>query len=182
MKRIILVILLLLFFTQLSATEIKENHLTVKSGKIIFLSEAPQETIKGIGKQITGDILFKEKKVNITIDLTDWKTNNKLQTSHLHENYLETEKFPKATFEGVIQSYDTKTGEVVALGSLDLHGVIKKDFSIKGKVSATDSGYSLVCDFIVNLKDFSIPVPKLLILKVSETVKLEAKLDLISAK
>ncbi len=182
MKRIIPIILIALFFIQLNATEIKENQLTVKSGKIIFLSEAPQETIKGIGKQISGDILFKEKKVTITIDLTDWKTNNKLQTSHLHENYLETEKFPKATFDGVIQSYDNKTGDVVVLGSLDLHGVIKKDFSIKGKVAATDSGYSLVCEFTVNLKDFSIPVPKLLILKVSETVKLEAKLELISAK
>lgn len=181
MKRIIL-FYLALFGLTLQATEIKEDHLTVTTGKIIFLSEAPQETIKGVGKQISGDVHFKEKKVSISIDLADWKTNNRLQTSHLHENYLETEKFPKAIFEGVIQSYDSKSGEVVVIGSISLHGVIRKDVSIKGKVTATDSGYSLACEFPINLKDFSIQVPRLLILKVNEVVKLEIKLDLKSVK
>ena len=95
---------------------------------------------------------------------------------------METEKFPKAIFEGVIQSYDSKSGEVVVIGSISLHGVIRKDVSIKGNVTATDSGYSLACEFPINLKDFSIQVPKLLILKVSEIVKLEVKLDLKSVK
>lgn len=181
MKRIILFYLVFIFLN-LNATEIKEGHLTVASGKIIFLSEAPQETIKGVGKQISGDIHFKEKKVTISIDLTDWRTNSKLQTSHLHDNYLETEQFPKAVFEGTIQSYDSKTGDVSVLGSINLHGITKKDVSIKGKVTAGDGGYSLVCDFSINLKDFSIKVPKLLILKVSEIVKLEVNLILKPVK
>ncbi len=181
MKRIILFCLVFIF-TNINATEIKEEHLTVASGKIIFLSEAPQETIKGVGKQISGDIHFKEKKVSISIDLTDWRTNSKLQTSHLHDNYLETEQFPKAVFEGTIQSYDSKTGDVTVVGSINLHGITKKDVSIKGKVSASDGGYSLVCDFSINLKDFSIKVPKLLILKVSEIVKLEVNLILKPVK
>lgn len=176
MKRLILFICF--FYIQIQATEIKESHLTVASGKITFLSEAPQETIKGIGKQISGDVFFKDKKVKISIDLSDWKTNNKLQTSHLHENYLETEKYPKAEFDGNIQSYDSKTGDVTVLGAVTLHGVTKKDVSIKGKVTSSDGGYSLVCSFSINLKDYSIEVPKLLILKVSETVNLEARLEL----
>jgi len=169
---------ILTFVLPLLPTEIKEKHLTVTSGKIIFLSEAPQETIKGVGKQISGDVFFNEKKVKISIDLTDWKTNNRLQTSHLHDNYLETETYPKATFDGNIQSYDSKTGDVTVLGTITLHGKTKKDVSIKGKVTATDSGYSLSCEFFINLKDYSIEIPKLLILKVSEMVKLEVKLEL----
>ena len=172
---------ILTFVLPLLSTEIKEEHLTVTSGKIIFLSEAPQETIKGVGKQISGDIFFKEKKVKIAIDLTDWKTNNRLQTSHLHDNYLETETYPKATFDGNIQSYDPQTGDVTAIGTITLHGKTKKEVSIKGKVSATDSGYSLACEFSINLKDYSIEVPKLLILKVNEIVKLEVKLELKKA-
>ncbi|HMV41428.1 MAG TPA: YceI family protein [Leptospiraceae bacterium] len=173
-----LILFICLFYSYVNAVEIKESQLTVTSGKITFLSEAPQETIKGIGKQISGEILFKEKKVKIIIDLTDWKTNNKLQTSHLHENYLETEKFPKAEFDGIIQSYDSKTGDVSVIGSIQLHGVTKKDVSIKGKVTSGEGGYSLVSSFSINLKDYSIEVPKLLILKVSETVNLEVKLEL----
>ena len=65
MKRIIL-FYLAIFILNLEATEIKEDHLTITTGKIIFISEAPQETIKGIGKQISGDVYFKEKKVNIS--------------------------------------------------------------------------------------------------------------------
>ena len=180
---------ILTFVLPLLSTEIKEEHLTVTSGKIIFLSEAPQETIKGVGKQIVQyaekiaqeDIFFKEKKVKIAIDLTDWKTNNRLQTSHLHDNYLETETYPKATFDGNIQSYDPQTGDVTAIGTITLHGKTKKDVSIKGKVTATDSGYSLACEFSINLKDYSIEVPKLLILKVNEIVKLEVKLELKKA-
>ncbi|MBP7283337.1 MAG: YceI family protein [Leptospiraceae bacterium] len=178
----IFIFLVCIFTFQLFAIEIKEEHLTVTSGKIIFRSEAPQETIKGVGNKIAGEVFLKENKVKIFIDLTDWKTNNRLQTTHLHENYLETEKFPQAIFDGMIQSYDSDTGDVSVLGSITLHGKTKKDVSIKGKVSASDTGYSLLCEFPIHLKDYAIEVPKLLILKVSEVVKLDVKLELKQGK
>lgn len=180
--RNILIFLVCIFTFQLFAVEIKEEHLTVASGKIIFLSEAPQETIKGVGNKISGEIFLKEKKVKISIDLTDWKTNSRMQTTHLHENYLETEKFPQAVFDGMIQTYNPETGDVFVLGSITLHGKTKKDVGIKGKVSASDTGYSLLCEFSIQLKDYAIEVPRLLILKVSETVKLNVKLELKQGK
>ena len=47
---------------------------------------------------------------------------------HFNEKYLESEKYPKATFQGKLQGFDLYSQEVqtvVAQGKLTLHGVTK---------------------------------------------------------
>ncbi|MDG1674401.1 MAG: hypothetical protein P8H88_03055, partial [Flavobacteriales bacterium] len=47
---------------------------------------------------------------------------------HFNENYVESEKYPKATFQGAFKDWDNawndgEPHDVVATGSLDFHGV-----------------------------------------------------------
>jgi polyisoprenoid-binding protein YceI len=162
--------LLLFFVLSLQATEIKEADLNIHSGKIIFTSEAKEETLKGIGKQISGNISMKDKTFSVVIDLTDWKTNNRLQTIHMHENYLESEKFPQAIYKGTFV-YNSSTGEAELTGVMKIHGVEKSNFTTKGKMISKSGEYNYSTDFIIKLKDFQIDIPKLLVLKLSEEIK-----------
>ncbi len=169
---------ILLFIIVLNSTEVKEKILIVRDGKILFTSIKDEETIKGIGKQASGKIDFSLRKFSVKFDLTDFRTSNSLQTKHLHDNYLETEKFPIASYEGEIKSYNKESGESELNGTLQMHGVSKKDFITKGILKKTKEGYFFESEFIINLNDFKIEVPKLLILKINENIQAKTSFNL----
>ena len=99
----------------------------VTDGKMYFKSETEIETIQGDGGRVTGTLDLSTKKILIEISLFDLKTPNRLQTSHMHDNYLETPLFPIARFEGMVESIKD-SGEVKAKGVLDIHGKKKGKF------------------------------------------------------
>lgn len=164
------------------STEIKEKNLNVKEGKILFSSNKDEEMIKGIGKLAFGKILFQDKKFLVKFDLKDFKTTNFLQTKHLHDNYLETEQFPDSVYEGEIKSYDPKTGETELIGIMRIHGESKKDFFTKGKLTRSKENYLYESEFQINLKDFKIEIPKLLILKINEIIQVKTNFILVGAE
>ncbi|MCB1144009.1 MAG: YceI family protein [Leptospiraceae bacterium] len=178
MSRIQFILSLLLLSLSVYPTEVSHKNFRITSGKIIFLSDAPQEKIKGIGKKISGSASLESKKVSISIDLRDWRTSNKLQTSHLHENYLETEKFPIAEFRGEIESFDSASGKINMKGIMKIHGEEKQNTRISGVLSNQGSEYLFQSDFQIDLNDYKIEVPKLLILKLNNIVDLHTEIVL----
>src|SRR3954463_10509801 len=76
---------------------------SVKTGKISFKSEAPFETIRATSEDLKG-LLEIEKKLfafKVRMDSFDG-FNSGLQKEHFNENYLESNKFPEAVFNGKI--------------------------------------------------------------------------------
>lgn len=159
----------------LFSVEISEKTLYVQEAKVLFTSTTDEETIKGIGKKAKGTISLSENKFEITIDVSDWKTANKLQTRHMHDNYIESETFPTITYSGTIQSFKKETGEAQLIGDLQFHGVTKKNFQTTGKLTAKNGDYFYTSEFIINLKEFKIEIPKLLFLKVNENIKVQTE-------
>lgn len=171
----------LLFFQTIIAPplfsqSISKNSLwKLESCLFKFKSETQLEAIIGSGKSCEGSANIKEKKVQIQIDLRDWKTPNNLQTSHLQENYLETQKFPMAIFEGIITKFDEKSGKGEITGSLNLHGIIKSGLNIPFEVSEQGEALETNSEFMVYLSDHGIEVPKILVLKLNPMIQMKAK-------
>lgn len=111
-----------------------------------FESEAPLETIVGTTNHIRGEVVLdpnnvaENLKASFEIDLATIDTGIKERNGHLRDQYLETEKYPKAilTIEKIIklEKEDRETPEklenskssyVTAEGVLELHGVKKKN-------------------------------------------------------
>jgi len=97
-----------------------------------------------------------------------------LMEEHFNENYIESSKFPKATFKGKILNFDaSKLSSEKTIynmeGELTLHGVTKK---IKTKlVLVSNSGkVFLSCNFVVKPQDFNIEIPSLVKNKIAENV------------
>ncbi|TGK06576.1 YceI family protein [Leptospira semungkisensis] len=172
-------ILLALGITSRQAAENKTvlPKLKISEGKVLFRSEAPQEEIYGSGSSVSGEVDPQTGSVQIFIDIRDYKTGNHLRDAHMHENYLESDLFPKASFVGKISSYDPQSGKVAALGTFQFHGQQKENFKIEGILSPENRKFRLTSSFFILLEDYKIEIPKLLIFKLNN--KVEVKTDFL---
>src|ERR1700754_1417060 len=99
MKQFFLLILL-----AVSITGFSQKYTTEKTS-ITFYSHAPLEDIRAENKKAsaifnsaTGDIAF-------SVPMKEFKFAKSLMQQHFNEKYVESEKFPKSTFQGKIVGY-----------------------------------------------------------------------------
>lgn len=176
------IILLLPAF--LLSMQISVQDYRVSNGSITFRSDAPLELIKAESTELKGLISPDKKQFAFIIAVKTFKGfNSPLQQEHFNENYLETNKYPNASFDGkIIEDIDfTKDGvyEVRTKGNLTVHGIaqeriIKSFFTIKNK------NISLKSNFTVLLSDHNIPIPKVVHEKLAAEIKVEVKATLVT--
>ncbi len=156
---------------------------SVSSGSISFRSDAPLELIKASSNQLKGIFNAEKKQFAFTININTFSGfNSPLQKEHFNENYLESDKYPRASFEGkIIEDIDLhKEGNYIirAKGNLILHGVeqeriIKCDLTIRNGVVGVKSFFTVL------LADHNITIPKVVHEKLASEIKVEVKADLI---
>jgi len=173
-----LILLSLILINNLYSVE--NNVMSVKSGKVVFISTTNKLSFKGVGKSVTGKINFKDMSISIQVDLEDLRTGIKNRDDHMKENYLETHKYPMAVFLGSISKYNKSTGDAEALGTLSIHGVEKKNFKLLGKVKEDSGSLFLNSNFRITLREFNIEIPKLVILELSNDIDLEIDLEFVN--
>lgn len=165
---------LLVISTSSILSERKVKELVVKEAKVQFLSEAPHESIRGVVSEVTGIANLDTNKVSIHINLNTLKVPNRMMNDHMHENYLETDQFPIASFVGAITKWDLKSKTVEIEGELNLHGMTKSNFKIQGKILEREDGILIRSQFDIFLSEFKIEIPKLLILKLNDKISIES--------
>jgi len=73
------------------------------NGTITFRSEAPLELINASSDQLIGAIDIDKKNFTFKILMRSFQGfNSPLQKEHFNENYVESDKFPDASFKGKI--------------------------------------------------------------------------------
>ncbi len=158
----------------------QNSSMTVKAGKVVFISTTNKLSFRGVGKGISGNLNFKDMNIFIQIDLEDLRTGIKNRDDHMKENYLETHKFPYAKFSGNIIKYNKSNGEAEASGTLTIHGVEKRNFIITGKVKEDSGSLFLNSNFRVTLKEFNIEIPRLVILELSNDIDIEIEMEFVN--
>jgi hypothetical protein len=168
-------ILVLLF----SQTIVHAQKYSAEKGLISFFSDATIEDIKADNNLVgslfnsaTGDIVY-------IVKVRDFRFDKSLMREHFNEKYMESEKFPKSTFQGKILGFKVGgVGEqkVKASGKLTIHG-ITKDVEIPGILEFSNGKAILKSTFIVKLKDYEIKIPKLIWQNIAEEI--EVKIDFI---
>ena len=134
-------------------------------GAIEDISAKNSKTVS-IFNATTGDVVF-------SIPIKDFEFEKSLMKEHFNEKYMETEKFPKATFQGKITGFTiTSVGEQVskASGKLTIHGVTK-DIDVPGTIEVVNGKVVMKSKFIVKLADYSIAIPQLLWQNIAEEVE-----------
>jgi polyisoprenoid-binding protein YceI len=106
--------------------------------------------------------------------MKSYKFEKPLMQEHFNEKYVESDKYPNATFKGKInETIDfTKDGtyNITATGILTIHGV-DKNRTEKGILTIKGDQLTLNTSFEVNLVDHNIEVPKLVVAQIAKTIK-----------
>jgi polyisoprenoid-binding protein YceI len=105
-----------------------------------------------------------------------------LMEEHFNENYVESNKFPKATFKGKITNLDqlnvTKNGKYVLeiAGDITIHGVTKP-LKIKAEAVVADGQIKASAVFPLIVKDFNISIPRLVRNNIAEKVEVSVSFN-----
>lgn len=165
-----------------SLTGVAQNDsiYTELNGVISFRSEAPLELIRASSNQLYGVLDNRKRNFSFKIPIRTFQGfNSPLQKEHFNENYMETEKFPEASFKGkIIEDYDLSrdgTYEVRAKGLLNIHG-ISQERIIKSNVVVKNNKINVTSNFTVLLSDHNIPIPIVVYKKLANEIKVEARI------
>ncbi|CAI2768958.1 YceI family protein [Flavobacterium collinsii] len=106
-----------------------------------------------------------------------------LMEEHFNENYMESEKFSKATLKGKLEDFDiskiTGTPKNFTLkGDLTIHGKTKP-IIVNIKISKAVNGLSTMGSFEVKPEDFDIQIPSLVRKKIADKIKITYNFSLV---
>ena len=114
----------------------------------------------------TGDIAF-------SIPIKEFEFAKSLMKEHFNEKYMDSEKYPKATFQGKVIGFDSKATGVQnakATGKLTIHGETK-EVELPGTIEVQGSNLVMKSKFIVKLEDYKIAIPQLMWQNIAEQVE-----------
>ena len=155
-----------------------------EQGKAEFTSKVPLHTFTGSSEYLIGQVNLLENTVDFYIDLTTLKTGNKKRDKDMLIT-LETKDYPFAEFFGTLQSeFDPSSPAeqpVTVAGEFKIHGVTRK-IEVPGLMQVTPQGLKIQAEWQLNLKDYNIVPPSLLVMKVDEVqdIKINALLPAVN--
>ena len=95
---------------------------------------------------------------------------------HFNTDYMESDKYPKATFKGKIQEHIdlSKDGNypVTVTGELEVHGV-KQTRTIPGKITVSNGAVKMTSEFMVKCADHQIKIPQLVFHNIAESIRVQ---------
>lgn len=153
------------------------------NGTITFSSEAPFELINATSKEMKGAVDISKNNFAFRIRIRSFEGfNSPLQKEHFNENYMESEKYPEATFSGKIIetiNYEQKGKYTIrAKGMLTIHGV-EQERIIKSELELTGKSIVINSSFTVLLSDHQIPIPRVVKEKLANEIKVNIHTELL---
>jgi len=165
--------ILFIIITLFSTSSFGQTIYSCRNGQASFYSETPIENIDAISNSLNAVLNTTSGELVLIVAYTSFKFKNPLMQEHFNEKYMESDKFPNATFKGRINEkfffrHDT-TFEVTATGILNCHGV-DKERTEKATVTLNDGDIRMSGEFKVALKDHQIEVPKVVVQNIAEII------------
>jgi polyisoprenoid-binding protein YceI len=148
-----------------------------KAGKISFYSKAPMEDIEAHNTKAVSVFDGSTGQIEFSVLIKGFEFQKAKMQEHFNEDYLESDKYPKAVFTGTITNVKDLnllkdgTYNLDVTGSLSMHGVSRPQ-AAKAVITVKDGTVSAVADFTVTLADYDIKIPALVADNISKTVKI----------
>lgn len=134
---------------------------STKSGIVSFFSSTPLEDIKATNSDVESKLLSSTGQLTFMLLVKGFRFPNEMMEDHFNESYLESDKYPKADFKGLITNISNinflKDGVYPALvkGNLTIHGVTKEVAS-SGTITIKNGKPTAACKFTVKVRDYNI--------------------------
>lgn len=153
------------------------QKMITKIGTVRFEASTPVESINPVNNSISSILDLENGNFAVLALVKAFHFKVPLMEEHFNENYMESSKYPKATFKGKILNFEAskltsvKTAYDIE-GDLSMHGVTKK---IKTKIMlAQNAGkVSATGEFNVKPQDYNIQIPNIVRNKIAENILVE---------
>ncbi len=171
MKKIISMLLI----SAIAIPAMAQKYMT-RTGKISFFSSTPLENIEAFNNEVASVLDAEKNSFVFQAPIKSFKFEKSLMQEHFNENYMESNKYPKADYKGKITNADkvnfSKDGsyDVTTEGKLTIHGVTK-DVKIPGTVVVKGDDVTIKSVFNVKPKDYKINIPGLVEDKIAEEIE-----------
>ncbi len=166
------------FFLFLVQMNFGQDKYFTKQGYVSFFSHSLVEDIKADNKQVLSIIDTTTGDIAIQLLIRSFQFKKALMQEHFNENYLESHKYPKATFSGKILNYNQRSEpdfETEIEGIIRIHGKERKISTI-AKITKTDEELILTGHFMVKVADFDIKIPKIVMNNIAKNIKITYEL------
>jgi polyisoprenoid-binding protein YceI len=177
MKKFVLILIVALMAGQANA----QQYFT-KTGKIKFSSHTDLEDIKAENRKVVSVLDSKTGALEFSMLMKGFDFPNDLMEQHFNESYVESSKFPKATFKGTvtdISSVDfTKDGsyKVNYTGKMTIKDVTK---DVAGTATIVVKGGKVTATSNMKIKpaDYKIAIPAAVGNKIAEEINVDIIMD-----
>ena len=153
-----------------------QKRFFTKTGIVSFEASTPLETINPVNKSATSVIDITTGQIEFAVLIKGFEFSKALMQEHFNENYMESSRYPKSIFKGIITNLQSiafsKDGTYPATvkGSLEIHGV-KKEITVTGTITVSKDIIKSAAQFNVSISDYNISIPGVVRDKISKTAK-----------
>lgn len=149
-----------------------------KSATIHFLSKASLEDIEATSKHAVLALDGGTGTIQVQAQIKAFKFASSFMEDHFNENYMESDKYPFATFKGRINEkidYNTN-GEhkVTCTGKMEMHGVTQ-EVTIPGTIKVNGKELTLEANFKVKPADYKIKIEGAYTEKIAKEIGVDVK-------
>ncbi len=175
MKAVVVMALLLAVQVRLQA-----QPLVTRTGYIGFFSKTPLEDIKAENRQVNAVIDPEKKNLAFALLVKGFLFTKALMQQHFNENYIESDQYPKAHFNGsysgAVDLQKNGSYPVQVRGDLTLHGVTK-NIEVPAVLEVQDGKLTGRSSFQLKPQDFNIKIPSLVRDKIAQQIDVAVKVE-----
>jgi polyisoprenoid-binding protein YceI len=153
-----------------------------RAGKVSFFSSAPMEDIEAHNQQAVSVLDVGTGDVVASMLMRSFNFRKALMEEHFNENYVESHKYPKATFKGKVLNVSdlnvSKNGKYALeiSGDITLHGVTKR-LALRAEAVVNNGTIQAKAVFPLTVKDFKIEIPRLVVDNIAEVVEVSVSFN-----
>ena len=134
------------------------QKVSTRSGFVKFFSDAPVEDITAENNQVSSILNLEDGSFAFLVPIKAFQFEKALMQEHFNENYMESGKFPSASFKGSIADY-TK---------IDLSKDAKYTLQFKGTMTVHGESQEITKEVILVVKGGKVSVQAEFLLKCSD--------------
>ncbi len=171
--------IILVYFILVTGQQLVAQKYIARQGRIALFSYTPVENIKAENNQVLSIIDLSKGRIAVSMLMHAFIFEKALMREHFNESYVESDIYPKATFEGEIIDFEPLlAGEQTRIikGNFTMHGV-SQELEIKAKINYVDDGYQLSGNFEAIVDDYHIKIPPLLAGNIAKVISVDFKFE-----
>ncbi|MDR3711698.1 MAG: YceI family protein [Puia sp.] len=153
---------------------------STRTGFVGFYSKTALEDIKAENNQAYAVIDGGKKNLAFALLLKGFSFTKELMQEHFNENYVESDKYPKASFSGSWsgEAMLDKDGvyKVQVRGNLSLHNVTRM-IEMPATLEVRNGRVIGIAEFKVKPEDFNISIPSVVRDKIDKEMDVKVRID-----